>query len=256
MNKDVQQLTRTRIKCHTAKVTHHTLLTPPSLYANQYQNPISTWGSSLPLIIPGIQSALKEDLGFSSAEIVLATTLKLPNEFISTSMTTGPCSHRNITMKLKEGSQDLMECTHVFVRYDTVKKSLLPPYEGPFPIAQRTRKTITITRNGNPDSVPINRVKSTHTSSTTGRKQCLLTTKPAGTKKIPFGLKNATKTFPIFIEKILRDHHFVYTYIENLLIASLDEWPHEKRVAYKADNTSPTMQTTHHPQRKQFKFIF
>ena len=56
-------------------------------------------------------------------------------------------------------SQDLDSCTHVFVHIDAVRKPLQTPYEGPFPVIRRTRKNITIKRNGSADVVAIDRVK-------------------------------------------------------------------------------------------------
>ena len=35
-----------------------------------------------------------------------------------------------------------------------------------------------------------------------------------------FGLNNVAQTFQRFIDKVLRDLHFSYAYIDNLLIAS------------------------------------
>lgn len=42
------------------------------------------WVEQLPLILLGLKSALKEDLGSSSAELVYGSTLRLPGEFFST----------------------------------------------------------------------------------------------------------------------------------------------------------------------------
>ncbi|QQP39781.1 Uncharacterized protein FKW44_015343 [Caligus rogercresseyi] len=56
-------------------------------------------------------------------------------------------------------SPDLISCTHVFVRVDTVRKALQPPYEGPFQVVRRTRKTIAITRKGQTENISIDRVK-------------------------------------------------------------------------------------------------
>lgn len=43
----------------------------------------STWTEALPLIMLGIRSAYKEDIGSSPAEMVYGTTLRLPSEYFS-----------------------------------------------------------------------------------------------------------------------------------------------------------------------------
>ncbi|CAB4062222.1 unnamed protein product [Lepeophtheirus salmonis] len=138
INKDVLQWTRTCIKCQTAKVMHHTV-SPPQAFtpiSTRFKHLILTlktaWTSSLPLILLGIRSALNEDLGLSSSEIVLGITLRLPGEFMCISTTLDSCSPREFTIQLKEAmsqlksvssretkpkkilvSQDLMECTPI-----------------------------------------------------------------------------------------------------------------------------------------------
>ncbi|CAB4056407.1 unnamed protein product [Lepeophtheirus salmonis] len=62
----------------------------------------TTCASFLPIIFLGIRSALNDDLGFLSAEIVLGTTLRLPGEFMSTSTIPNSCTRRHFTIQLKE----------------------------------------------------------------------------------------------------------------------------------------------------------
>jgi len=38
--------------------------------------------------------------------------------------------------------------------------------------------------------------------------------------RMPFGLRNAAQTFQRFIDQVLRDLHFCYAYIDDVLIAS------------------------------------
>lgn len=44
---------------------------------------------------------------------------------------------------------------------------------------------------------------------------------------MPFGLRNAAQTFQRFIDMVLRDLPFVYSYIDDLLVASEDEQQHK-----------------------------
>ena len=41
------------------------------------------WVDSLPLVLLGVRTAVKEDLSCSAAELVYGTTLRLPGEFFS-----------------------------------------------------------------------------------------------------------------------------------------------------------------------------
>ena len=50
-------------------------------------------------------------------------------------------------------SKDLSTCTHVFVRNDTVRKPLRPPYDGPFKVIDRAAKYFTLDLNGRKDSL-------------------------------------------------------------------------------------------------------
>ncbi|KAK3894874.1 hypothetical protein Pcinc_001370 [Petrolisthes cinctipes] len=135
------------------------------------------WTVTLPIVLLGIRTSVKEDIGYSSAELVYGTTLRLPGEFLSSTIDPKPCSVQDFTSSLKESmhklqpvqprktssktfvSQELATCTHVFVRVDSVRKPLQPPYEGPFAVLKRTRKTMTINRNGSSYVVSIDRVK-------------------------------------------------------------------------------------------------
>uniref|UniRef100_A0A1B6EJH2 Uncharacterized protein n=1 Tax=Cuerna arida TaxID=1464854 RepID=A0A1B6EJH2_9HEMI len=50
-------------------------------------------------------------------------------------------------------------CSHGFLRDDTVRKSLQPPYTGPYQVVSRDEKTISIIINGQTSRVSIDRVK-------------------------------------------------------------------------------------------------
>ena len=47
----------------------------------------------------------------------------------------------------------------MFVRIDSTRKGLQPPYEGPFRVEKRTRKTFFVNRNGKLENISIDRVK-------------------------------------------------------------------------------------------------
>ncbi|KAL4703815.1 hypothetical protein ACJJTC_004414 [Scirpophaga incertulas] len=58
--------------------------------------------------------------------------------------------------------KDLATATHVFLRDDTVRRSLQPPYSGPHCVLSRTDKTITLDLGGRQITVSIDRVKPAH----------------------------------------------------------------------------------------------
>ncbi|GFR14488.1 retrovirus-related Pol polyprotein from transposon 412 [Trichonephila clavata] len=56
-------------------------------------------------------------------------------------------------------SKDLATCNHVFLRTDSLRKGLQPPYEGPYKVVDRTEKVFRIVRHGKEVSVSIDRLK-------------------------------------------------------------------------------------------------
>ena len=138
------------------------------------------WMDSLPLILLGIRTALKEDLNSTTAEMVYGTTLRLPGEFFDPPSTTSlpdPSEYLNQlrlhfrtlsatsprpTQRNSNIARGLSTCTHVFVRHDAVRKPLQPPYDGPFPVLKRTPKHFMLNINGRRDTVSIDRLKPAH----------------------------------------------------------------------------------------------
>ena len=138
------------------------------------------WMDSLPLILLGIRTALKEDISSTAAEMVYGTTLRLPGEFFTPSPPTSLPDPVDFISKLKQHfkhihpisprpvqrtshiSDGLSTATHVFIRQDGVRKPLQPPYNGPFPVISRTDKHFTISLNGRNDTISIDRLKPAH----------------------------------------------------------------------------------------------
>ena len=143
------------------------------------------WMTSLPLVLLGIRTALKQDINSTAAELVYGTNLHLPGEFFSASPTTSLPNPSDFGTKLKSHFQhisptsprpatnkftipkDLDTATHVFIRHDAVRKPLQPPYHGPYPIVKRTAKHFTIKLNDRTDTISIDRLKPAHLDSTT-----------------------------------------------------------------------------------------
>lgn len=134
------------------------------------------WVNSVPTILLGLRTTLKEDIGMSSAELVYGTNINLPGQFLSTSSL--KLSHSEFLNNLQDnfrvlkpvsGSnhsvnkpfiyKDLEKSTHVFVRTDSIHPTLEPPYQGPFKILQRNNKYYTIEVNNKPKNISVDRFK-------------------------------------------------------------------------------------------------
>ena len=143
------------------------------------------WVDVLPLVLLGIRTSLKEDLGCTMSELVYGTTLRLPGSFFSSpagDSTSDPSSYvvslRNRMQALKAvpprtpsqthaaTSDRLSQSNYVFVRHDAVRKPLQPPYDGPFKVLERCAKYFTLDINGRHDTVSIDRLKPAHLDST------------------------------------------------------------------------------------------
>ena len=139
----------------------------------------TNWFEALPVTLLGIRSTLKEDLHCTSAELVYGTTLRLPGDFFQastpTDMVEDPLSYvdrlkstmrqltamppRHHTNRKSYIPPDLSSSPHVFVRSDSVKRSLQPPYDGPYPVLKRTSKHYTVSINNQHQTISIDRLK-------------------------------------------------------------------------------------------------
>ncbi|KAG8199928.1 hypothetical protein JTE90_015911 [Oedothorax gibbosus] len=150
---------------------HRTLKQALKCYNN------NRWTLTLPLVLLGLRSAVKEDLQCTAAELVYGCTLRLPGEFLSPSPVpvNDPCDfvqdlkstmqsleprpasahHRKSPFVHKE----LLSSTHVFVRHGGVKKPLQAPYDGPYEVIARNLKHFTIKIQGKPSTISIDRLK-------------------------------------------------------------------------------------------------
>ena len=135
------------------------------------------WTETLPLVMLGIRTAVKSDLGCCAAELVYGTTIRLPGQFVAPSQTDCDLEPSNYVHRLRKQMQnlrpqptraqqrkphvhpDLSTCTHVFVRHDAVKKPLQPPYDGPFEVIRRADKFFIVQLKGRQDSVSLDRLK-------------------------------------------------------------------------------------------------
>ena len=151
------------------------------------------WTVSLPMVLLGVRSAIKEDLHCTTAELVYGTTLRLPGEFFTSSRE--PVDPSNYVSTLKTSMQHLQAvpphpaqrsvyvspalsaCTHVFIRHDATRRPLQQPYDGPYKVLKREAKHFIVDIKGRHDAVSLDRLKPAHSEPEPGV--------PAGTEATP-----------------------------------------------------------------------
>ena len=138
----------------------------------------NNWTEKLPLVLLGLRSAFKEDMGSTAAEAVYGTTLRLPGDILSPNHEKSfhdpasyvsrlkhllsdlrPAPDRKQTPRNTFIFKDLETSSHVFVRRDSVRKPLQQPYDGPFEVLSRNAKNFTIERGNIKDKIAIDRLK-------------------------------------------------------------------------------------------------
>ncbi|VDP53859.1 unnamed protein product [Schistosoma margrebowiei] len=141
---------------------------------------VSQWTDALPLVLLGIRDAVKADIGYTAAQIVYGTTLRLPGEFVdpsSSSMNMDLTSYTNrltnAMHSVKPASTrpqftdvfvqpDLQYSTHVFVRRDAHRRPFESAYDGPIKVFQRKSKYYIVDKNGTNDSISIDLLKAAY----------------------------------------------------------------------------------------------
>ncbi len=137
------------------------------------------WADHLPLVLLGLRTAFREDLGASTAELLYGSALRVPGQFfqvgaqpdLTTFLGRLQESMRALpkTNPVRHGPgpaismpKDLLSATHVFIRDDSVRPPLQRPYQGPFKVISRQDKYFVLDLNGQQDSVSIDRLKPAH----------------------------------------------------------------------------------------------
>lgn len=137
----------------------------------------SSWTDILPLVLLGIRSAWKDDIKASAAELVFGEPLRLPGEFFAPSTGTNH-DVTNFTSRLRlhmsklaptPGSRhtnrtfyiprDMATADYVYLRQDAVRRSLEPPYCGPYKVLKRGEKTFRIAIQDRQVTVSVDRLK-------------------------------------------------------------------------------------------------
>ena len=139
----------------------------------------TAWYENLGLVLLGIHSTVKEDIGCSSSELILGTTLRLPGQFFSDNdETVSHTEYRGRLLTLMKSlkpslpreprrrssslEKALRTCTHVFVRDDGSPTSLQLGYTKPFPVLDKEDKYFILDLGYRTDSVSIDTLKAAH----------------------------------------------------------------------------------------------
>src|SRR6266487_1524514 len=132
------------------------------------------WAEQLPVVMLGIRSAIKEDLGCSAAQLVFGAAPRLPKclalPTISAAVEpylrqlqtvarnlqfTPPDWHGNTAAHV---SEKLAQTNFVNVERLNIHPTLEPQYAGPFRVLERTAKYFLIDRDGRHERVTIDRL--------------------------------------------------------------------------------------------------
>ena len=163
------------------------------------------WTITLPAVLLGVRSAVKERLGRSAAEMIYGTTLRLPGEFTQQYTVDANTDLENYSDKLRVAMsrlrlcpprdtqqtnifqyKEIETCTHVFLRRIAIAPPLTAPYDGPYKVVARSGRVMKILMKGKVETVSLNQVKPAHL-------ECEPTTGPKTQRTTP-NKKQSSKT--------------------------------------------------------------
>ena len=149
-----------------------------AIMAHESPNP---WTITLPAVLLGVRSAVKERLGRSAAEMIYGTTLRLPGEFTKQYTVDANTDLENYSDKLRVAMshlclcpprdtqqhnifqfKEIATCTHVFLRRIAIAPPLTAPYDGPYKVVARSGRVMKILVKGKVETVSLDRVKPAH----------------------------------------------------------------------------------------------
>ncbi|KAG6458786.1 hypothetical protein O3G_MSEX011059 [Manduca sexta] len=139
------------------------------------------WTAELPTVLMGLRAATRTDTNTSAAQLTYGQALRLPGDFIApspkptnmdynyveqlhcliTQLTPTYVTHAN--KKNVFVHKDLNTCEAVFLRVDSVRKPLQRPYEGPYPVLEKSEKIFKIQLPTRTINVSIDRLKPAYT---------------------------------------------------------------------------------------------
>jgi len=135
----------------------------------------------LPMVMLGIRTAWREDVGCSPADLVYGTGLHLPGELFEAPRTTtlAPGFLRDLQETMRalvppqpkyHGKQptrlpsSLGHTGYVYVRQDCHRGPLQRPYAGPFRVVEKESKYFVVEINGRLDKISVDRLKTAYSA--------------------------------------------------------------------------------------------
>lgn len=134
-----------------------------------------SWTKSIPIILLGLRTTLRDDCKATPAELLYGENIKLPCDFFESSNAEAQSEFVTILKSTMDKVKpvpfnhhskqkpfvfkDLKTCSHVFVRTDSVRHSLQQPYHGPYEVVKRADKMYTVKMKQKEVNVSIDRVK-------------------------------------------------------------------------------------------------
>jgi hypothetical protein len=146
---------------------HRTLMAAIMCHADQQRT------EALPLVLLGIRTSYKADLGASVAQLVYGEPLRIPGDLLTPAADPAEPAHL-VTQQMARlrpvpaarhtspatfVHKDLRDCTHVFLRQDATRRAMEPPYSGPYQVISRREKTLQLLVRGRPVNVSADRVR-------------------------------------------------------------------------------------------------
>ena len=167
-----------------------------AIMAHESPNP---WTITLPAVLLGVRSAVKERLGRSAAEMIYGTTLRLPGEFTKQYTVDANTDLENYSDKLRVAMSRLRLCPprdtqqHFPIQGNSYMYScilappLTAPYDGPYKVVARSGRVMEILVKGKVETVSLDRVKPAHL-------ECEPTTGTTIQRKTPSKPRRSTAT--------------------------------------------------------------
>lgn len=126
------------------------------------------WVQNLPTILLGLRSAVSTSDGLSAIQRVYHQDVRLPMDIFGPSSIVNHEYTKTVQRQLQESTKsyiprDLKTAKYVYLRLETNKSSLTPPYRGPFKVIRNDGKSVTITNSlGETSTVSIDRCKAAY----------------------------------------------------------------------------------------------
>ena len=129
------------------------------------------WSNELPWVLLGLRTSPREGDDIAAAEKVYGDNIAVPADFFPSGSNLDirdlratvakfvPCKQTYRDTKKRYTPPDLHTSSHVFVRIDSSRPPLTPPYTGPYKVLQRKPKAFQLQIRNATDWVSIDRLK-------------------------------------------------------------------------------------------------